>query len=74
MIGMGKHGDNNWVSMEVLADKKTFVGTTDDKIKMKIDINTLDAHDWVKWEDKNMLLTGVAHSRTHSDGTVYSTG
>ena len=26
--------DNNWVSMELLADNKTFVGTTDTKIKL----------------------------------------
>lgn len=43
VIGMNDHGDNNWISMERLADKKTFVGTTDDSVKLEIDINTLDA-------------------------------
>lgn len=60
--------------MERLADKKTFVGTTDDSVKLEIDIDTLDAKEWVKWDDKNQIVTGIAHSQTHSDGTVYSIG
>lgn len=36
-----KYGDNNWVSLEMLPDKKTFVGTTDSPKKLLIDVNTL---------------------------------
>ena len=43
MMGNQRYGDNNWVTVEKLADGKTFVGTTDTQIKVKMDIETLDA-------------------------------
>ena len=72
MIGTERYFDNNWVTMERMADQKTFVGTTDDQIKVKLDIETLEFQDWVKFDDHMMCLTGVAHSHTMSDGTVLS--
>lgn len=74
MIQSYRQGDNNWVSLEMLADKQTFVGTTDTNVKLEIDINTLDAMDWIQWDDKLNLMTGVSHSQTHSDGSVISIG
>lgn len=73
-IGQEKHGDNNWVSIEKLADGKTFVGTTDTNIKVEMDLDTMEAGEWIKWDDKLSLLTGVSHSQTHSDGSVISIG
>ena len=35
--------DNNWVAVELLADNKTFLGTSDTLIKLEIDLETLDA-------------------------------
>lgn len=60
--------------MEQLADKKTFVGTTDTHIKLQMDINTLETKGWVEWDDKERIVTGVSHSQTHSDGSVISIG
>ena len=72
MMGFLKYGDNNWVSVELLADKKTFVGTTDTQTKVKMDIETLETDDWVKFTDNLGCITGVAHSHTQPDGTVLS--
>lgn len=30
--------------------------------------------DWIKWEDMNLIFTGITHSMTHSDGSVVSVG
>lgn len=34
----------------------------------------MEAGDWIKWDDKLSILTGVSHSQTHSDGSVISIG
>ena len=34
--------DNNWVSLELLADNKTFVSTNDSNIKLEMDPMTLE--------------------------------
>lgn len=60
--------------MEMLADKKTFVATSDKFIKLEVDISTLEAKDWVKFKDYNLIVTGVTHSQLHADGSVYSIG
>lgn len=65
-------GDNNWVSLELLADNKTFVGTTDTPIKLEIDTETLENKGEIKWEDDGMCISGVSHSRKLPDGTVIS--
>lgn len=33
--------DNNWIDLELLADRKTFVATADSPIKLQMDIKTL---------------------------------
>lgn len=55
-----------------MADRKTFVGTTDSPVKVQIDIHTLEAKGHIKWEDDLKCMSGVAHSKTLKDGTVYS--
>lgn len=64
--------DNNWVQMEMLADNKTCVGTTDDNRKLVIDPITLETDELVKWEDDEYCITGVSHSKRMQDGTYYS--
>lgn len=39
--------DNNWVSLELLADNKTFVGTTDSDKKLEIDLMSLDTREMI---------------------------
>ena len=34
--------DNNWVSLELMADNKTFVGTNDSNKRLEIDLLTMD--------------------------------
>lgn len=65
-------GDNNWVSMELLADNKTFVGTTDSPRKLEINLETLETSGKVNWEDEEDCVTGVSHSKRMADGTVIS--
>merc|ERR1712157_441855 len=55
--------DNNWVSLELLADNKTFVGTTDTKNKLEIDFETLDTRQLIEFEDDVNCMNGVSHSR-----------
>lgn len=43
-------------------------------IKLEIDINTMEAKDWIKWDDNQRIVTGVSHSQTHSDGSMISVG
>merc|ERR1712086_527474 len=63
--------DNNWVDMELLADNKTFVGTTDDAIKVEIDGDTLETVGHVAF-DNEFCITGITHSRQRPDGPVLS--
>lgn len=53
--------DNNWVSLELLPDNKTFVGTTDTNIKLEMDLMTLETKKAIRWED-GFCQTGVSHS------------
>ena len=64
--------DNNWVSLELLADNKTFVGTTDSNKKLEIDLMSLETRENIKWEDDGMCMGGVSHSRKLPDGTYIS--
>lgn len=64
--------DNNWVQMEMLADNKTFVGTTDDNRKLEIDPVTLETRELIKWQDDEYCITGVSHSKRLVDGNYYS--
>lgn len=63
--------DNNWVSLELLADNKTFVGTTDTNKKLEMDVMSLDTIKVVEFED-GLCQTGVSHSKKMADGTVIS--
>jgi hypothetical protein len=58
--------------MEQLADNKTFVSTTDTYKKLKIDLETLEVDELVRWDDDEYCVTGVSHSRRLANGTVYS--
>jgi len=58
--------------MEMLADNKTCVGTTDDNRKLEIDPETLETRELIKWEDDEYCITGVSHSKRMPDGTYYS--
>lgn len=64
--------DNNWVDFEMLADNKTFVGTTDSAIKMKMNPDSLEFQSKIEWEDEVGCMNGVSHSRRRDDGTVIS--
>jgi len=74
MKGTMKGSDNTWVAIQLLADKKTFVGTTDSKYKVEIDINTMESKGLIKYADDHKIMNGVTHSVTHSDGSVVSIG
>ena len=39
--GMMNHGENNWVDMELMPDKKTFMAFTDVPRTLEMDINSL---------------------------------
>jgi len=67
-----KYNDNNWVTMERLADGKTFVGTTDTYNKLIINPETLTTHGYQPWKDSLSCIIGVSHSATLPDGTVIS--
>jgi hypothetical protein len=58
--------------MEQLADNKTFVSTTDTYKKLEIDVESLEVRELVRWQDDQMCLTGVSHSRRLANGTVIS--
>lgn len=64
--------DNNWVSLELLADNKTFVGTTDSNKKLEIDLMSMDTRELIQWEDDGLCMSGVSHSRKLPDGTYIS--
>lgn len=64
--------DNNWVSLELLADNTTFVGTTDTQRKLEIDFETLDTKDLIQFQDDVGCMSGVTHSRKMANGTVIS--
>ena len=44
--------DYNWVSLELLADNKTFVGRTDSPKYLQINPETLDAIDLIEWDEE----------------------
>lgn len=58
--------------MEVLADNKTFVGTSDTSRKLEIDLMSLETREVIKWEDDGLCMSGVSHSRKLPDGTTIS--
>ena len=66
--------DNNWVDLELTADGKDFVITSDSEQKLLFDINTLEQKGPISWEDNLNLMSGVSHSQTLPDGTVLSLG
>lgn len=57
--------------MELLADNKTFVATTDSNVKLGIDIETLAVTGNLEEQD-GICKNGVSHSRRTSNGTVIS--
>lgn len=65
-------GDNNWVDFEMLADNKTFVGTTDSAKKLKMNPDSLEYESNHEWQDDVGCMNGVSHSRRRADGTVIS--
>ena len=66
--------DNNWVDLELTADGKDFVITSDSDKKLLFDINTLEQKGPIDWKDNLLLFTGISHSETLQDGTVLSLG
>lgn len=72
MLYSAKYGDNQWVDLERLADKKTYVATTDTYLKLQIDLDTLVPGDFIKFTDELPCMLGVTHSKTMPDGSVLS--
>jgi len=72
MFYQSKYDDNNWVTMERMADGKTYVTTTDTYNKLIMDPKTLTTHGYTTWTDDLPCMIGVSHSATMPDGTVYS--
>lgn len=66
------HGDNNWVDMELMPDKKTFMVLTDSPNALQMDVNTLKTDGHVKWEDDLKPISGISHPHTLNDGTMVS--
>ena len=66
--------DNNWVDLELTADGKEFLITSDSDIKLKFDVNKLEQTGQKHYFDPLMLFTGVSHSQRLRDGTVISLG
>lgn len=64
--------DNNWIDFELLADNKTFVGTSDIQFRLKMNPDTLESQGNFEYDDKVDCLDGVSHSRRLPDGTVIS--
>lgn len=72
MFYQGKYNDNNWVTMERLADDETYVVTTDTYHKLIMDPETLTTHGYKTFKDDLPCLLGVSHSATMPDGTVFT--
>ena len=66
------YGDNNWVDMEMMPDKKSFMILTDSPNALLMDIKTLESPGRVKWEDDLSPISGISHPQTLNDGTMVS--
>jgi len=69
---MMNHGDNNWVDLELMPDKKSFAALTDSPNAILLDINTLETPGRVKWEDDITCISGLSHPHTLEDGSMLS--
>ena len=54
--------DNNWVSLEMLPDNKTFVSTNDSNIRLEMDPLTLETKKKFKWSKDGDYVGGVSRS------------
>lgn len=61
-FSQGFPNDNNWVSLELLADNKTFVGTNDTNKKLEIDVMSLETKGPFRWSMDGDNIGGVSHS------------
>jgi len=72
MYYASKYGDNIFIQLSTLPDKKTYVATTDQAIPLLMDPETLEQKGLLKWEDDVACVMGITHPRTLKDGTQVS--
>ena len=72
MYYASKYGDNIWIQLSQLPDKKTYVSTTDQAVPLVIDPETLGQLGMLKWEDDIICEMGITHTKYLKDGTMVS--
>jgi len=58
-----KYGDNIFVQMIAMPDKKTFVATTDEPVPLVLDPVTMKSKGMLKWDDKVACVMGITHPK-----------
>ena len=72
MYYASKYGDNIWVQLSALADRKTYVATTDQAVPLLMNPETLEQEGMLEWKDDMTCVMGITHARTLKDGMVIS--
>ena len=72
MYYASKYGDNIFIQMSTLPDKKTYIATTDQAIPLTMNPETLEQEGMLKWEDDLACVMGITHPKTLKDGTMIS--
>jgi len=67
-----KYGDNIFIQLSTLPDKKTYVSTTDQAVPLLMDPVTLEQKGLLKWEDDLACVMGITHAKSLKDGTQIS--
>jgi len=67
-----KYGDNIWIQLSQLPDKKTFISTTDQAVPLLMDPESLGQLGMLKWEDDIACVMGITHTKYLKDGTLIS--
>ena len=72
MFYASKYGDNIYVQLLEMPDKKTFVTTTDQAVPLIFNTETLKQEGLLHWDDKLACIMGITHAKTLKDGTMIS--
>jgi beta,beta-carotene 9',10'-dioxygenase len=67
-----KYGDNVFVQLLQMPDKKTVVATTDRPDPLIFNTETLKQEGTLHWDDKIACSLGITHAKTLKDGTMVS--
>lgn len=69
MYYASKYGDNIFVQLLQMPDKKTVVATTDEPAPLLIDPDTLSQKGMLSWDDNIACIMGITHAKLLKDGS-----